>query len=670
MKRGHLLTELEKYKTRILELESLEVEYCKVVSELKESEETFRALAETSPSAIFVYRDKFLYVNPASISLTCYTKEELLRMKFWDLVHHDFQDMVKGRGLARQRGEKVPSHYEFKIVRKDGKYRWLDFAGAVIKYRGKPAGLGIVYDITERKEAEIELKESEEKYKTLVDASPDAVTMTDLQGRLTYISEQTLKMHGYANTDELLGRSALILISREDHQRAIDNMNKTLAEGSIKGIEYILLRKDGSSFIGELNASLIKNTHGRPKAYMATTRDVTEHRKAEELIRKSEERYRKLLESVTGYTFTVKIQDGRPVSTEHSVNCQAVTGYTAEEYKENNLLWLEMVCEEDKEIVKDQVNFLLSGYKANLPPIEHRITHKDGTIRWVKNTVVPRYDEQGKMISYDGLVSDITERKLAEIKINQLNEELQRHVVQLENANRELEAFSYSVSHGLRTPLTSISGYSNMLLKRHSALISGECNQYIVVIKNNAQKMEKLIDDLLTRSYLGWKPIKETEINVNELVNEILEELKPMTSDRNVRFNVRELPTAFADRAMLHQVFTNYLANAVKYTSTRENAVIDIDGWSDLRENIYYVRDNGIGFEIKDAENIFGIFQRLHQQPEFKGTGVGLSIVQRIIQRHGGRVWAEGEPGRGSAFYFSLPIKEAGPDREVRPEGG
>jgi two-component system sensor kinase len=143
-----------------------------------------------------------------------------------------------------------------------------------------------------------------------------------------------------------------------------------------------------------------------------------------------------------------------------------------------------------------------------------------------------------------------------------------------------------------------------------------------------------------------------------------------MTSYRNVRLNVRELPTAFADRAMLHQVFTNYLANAVKFTSTRENAVIDIEGWSDLRENIYYVRDNGIGFEIKDAENIFGIFQRLHQQPEFKGTGVGLSIVQRILIRDGGRVWAEGEPGRGCGFYFSLPIKEAGPDREVRPEGG
>ena len=670
MKRGHLLSELEKYKARVLELENLEVEYCKVVSELKESEEIFRALAETSPSAIFVYRDKFLYVNPASIPLTGYTKEELLKMKFWDLVHHDFRDMVKGRGLARQRGENVPSHYEFKIVRKDGESRWLDFAGAVIKYRGKPAGLGIVYDITERKEAETELKESEEKYKTLVDASPDAVTMSDLQGKMTYISEQTLKLHGYDNTGELLGRSALILISHEDHQRAIENMNKTLAEGSIKGIEYILLRKDGSTFIGELNASLIKNIHGRPKAFIATTRDVTERHKASELLRKSEERYKILLESVTDYTYTVMIQDGKPAATEHSINCLAVTGYTAEEYKENNLLWFEMVCEEDKEIVKDQVKLLLSGHKANIPPIEHRIIHKDRTIRWIRNTVVPRYDEQGKMISYDGLVSDITERKLAEIKINQLNEELHRHVVQLENANRELEAFSYSVSHGLRTPLTSISGYSNMLLKRHSASISGECNQYIAVIKNNAQKMEKLIDDLLSRAYLSWKPIKETEINVNELVNDIIEELKPLTSSRDIQYKIKELPNAIADRTMLHEVFTNYLTNAIKYTAVKEKAIIDIDGWSDLSDNIYYVRDNGIGFEIKDAENIFGIFQRLHQQPEFKGTGVGLSIVQRIIQRHGGRVWAESEPDKGSTFYFSLPIKEAGPDREARPEGG
>lgn len=656
MKRGHLLKELEKYKARVLELENLEVEYCKVVSELRESEETFRALAETSPSAIFVYRENFLYVNPASIPLTGYTKEELLKMKFWDLVHHDFKDMVKARGFARQRGENVPAHYEFKIVRKDGKLRWLDFAGAVIKYKGKPAGLGMVYDITERKEAEIQLKESEDKYKTLVDASPDAVTMTDLQGRMTYISEQTLKMHGYDYAEELLGRSALILISHEDHQRAIENMNKTLKEGSIKGIEYNLIKKDGSSFIGELNASLIKNVHGRPKAFIATTRDVTERHMASELLRKGEERYKKLLESVTDYTYTVNVKDNKAVSTEHSPNCVAVTGYTSDEYNNDPYLWLNMVYEEDKPLVTEQASLLLLG-KALTSPLEHRIIHKDGSVKWVKNTIVPRYDEQGLLLAYDGLVSDITERKLAEEKITQLNEELRRYVIQLEGANRELEAFSYSVSHGLRTPLTSITGYSGMILKRHSSLISGECNQYLAVIRNNALKMEKLIDDLLARSYLGWKPIKETKININELVSEILEEIKALTSERDIQFIVRQMPDSVADRTMIHQAFTNYLTNAIKFTSTREKAVIEIDGWSDLNENIYYVRDNGIGFDIKEAENIFGIFQRLHPQPEFKGTGVGLSIVQRIIQRHGGRVWAESEPDKGSTFYLSIPIK-------------
>lgn len=664
MKKGHLLTELEKYKARVLELENLENEYCRVVSELRESEETFRALAETSPSAIFVYRDKFLYVNPASEALTGYSSQELLRMKFWDLVHHDFRDMVKARGMARQRGEQVPAHYEFKITRKDGRCRWLDFAGAAIRYRGKLAGLGIVYDITDRKEAEERLRESEETYRTLVDASPDAVTMTDLKGIMTYVSDQTLKLHGYEKADELLGRSALILIESEDHQRAIENMGRTLNEGSIKGIEYVLLRRDGSSFVGELNASLIRNVHGRPRAFIATTRDVTERRRASEFLRKSEERYKKLLESVTDYTYTVDIRDNRAVSTVHSPSCAAVTGYTKEEYENDPNLWLNMVYGPDRQDVLDQAGLLLTAHPEAIPPLEHRIIHRSGEIRWVRNTVVPRFDERGEMVAYDGLVSDITERKLAEEKASRLNEDLQRHVAQLESANRELEAFSYSVSHGLRTPLTSIRGYANLILKRHAALITGEGSQYLTVIRNNAVKMEKLIDDLLMRSYLGWKPIREEEIDMNGLVAEILEELKGLAADRDVQYTVKTLPKAVADRAMIHQVFTNYLTNAIKYTAARDRAEILIDGWSDLEMNVYLVRDNGVGFEARESENLFGIFQRLHRTPEYQGAGVGLSIAQRIIQRHGGRVWAESQPDKGATFYFSLPIKDMEPGAE------
>ncbi|MBI4726493.1 PAS domain S-box protein [candidate division TA06 bacterium] len=779
--REQLLAELGELRARIGKLAGIEREHARVEAALQESEATFRALAETSPSGIFVYREKFLYVNSACLAVTGYGREEFRAMRFWDMVHPEFRDLVRDRGLARQRGEPVPAHYEFKITRKDGVDRWLDFAGAQIQFQGEAAGLGIVYDITERKQAEaalkaseeqyrllvesqdeglaivdgherflfvnpagcrifavpdgslngrclsefadaanfrmiaqqtklrqdggsneyeieiirgdkvkriikvsakpqygqsgqfdaafgvfqditerrlaeIRLKESEEIYHTLVNSSPDAVTMTDLQGRMIFVSEQTLKLHGYSHQDELLGQPAFMLIAAQDHQRAGANMEITLNQGSIRDIEYIFLKKDGSSFIGELNASLIRNVQGLPKAFIATTRDVTEHRNAEELVRKSEERYRRLLEAVTDYTYTVQIRDGKHAATQHSPNCLAVTGYSAEEYDADPNLWLNMVYQQDKQLVMEQAARLWAG--EAVPPLEHRIIHKNGTFRWVKNTVVPRFDEQGKLMAYDGLVSGITERKLAEEEVKKLNLALQHYVTQLEDVNRELEAFNYSVSHGLRTPLVSIGGFSNLLLKEHSGGITSDCKQYLNVIRNNAVKMEKLIDDLLNRSYLGWKPIMETEIDINELVSDILGELESSFNGRNIQYNVGSLPNVRADRVMIHQVFTNYLTNAIKYTSIRDQAIIEIGGRSEAKGNIYYVRDNGVGFDMKLVDKLFSVFQRLHDQHEFKGTGVGLSIAQRIIHRHGGRVWAESEINKGSTFYFSLPREE------------
>jgi PAS domain S-box-containing protein len=352
----------------------------------------------------------------------------------------------------------------------------------------------------------------------------------------------------------------------------------------------------------------------------------------------------------------VQIQDGKHAATEHSPNCLAVTGYSAEEYHSDPHLWHNMVCQQDKHLVAEQATRVWSG--DAVPPLEHRIIHKNGAIRWVKNTVVPRFDEQGKLIAYDGLVSDINQRKLAEEEVKKLNIALQHYVTQLEDVNRELESFNYSVSHGLRTPLVSIGGFSNLLLKEHSGGITPDCKQYLNVIRNNAVKMEKLIDDLLNRSYLGWKPMMETEIDINELVSDILGELESSFNGRNIQYNVGSLPNVRADRVMIHQVFTNYLTNAIKYTGNRDQAIIEIGGRSETKENIYYVRDNGVGFDMKLVDKLFSVFQRLHEQPEFKGTGVGLSIAQRIIHRHGGRVWAESESGKGSTFYFSLPREE------------
>ena len=258
-----------------------------------------------------------------------------------------------------------------------------------------------------------------EIYKAMIAASPDAVTMTDLSGRIIYVSPQTLALHGYGDESELMGRSAFDLIAPEDHREALANLKLTLEQGQVKGLEYKLLRKDGQRFIGELNTALVRDGQGRPQAFIAFTRDITERKRAETALQQSEERYKTLLESVTDYTYTVEIEDGRPARTRHGPNCLAVTGYSPEDYAANPLLWHAMIHEDDKQRVADHAGWMLMGQAA---PIEHRIIHKDGGIRWVRNTPVPRFDKQGQLVSYDGTVTDITERKNSEEAVRESRE--------------------------------------------------------------------------------------------------------------------------------------------------------------------------------------------------------------------------------------------------------
>ena len=268
-------------------------------------------------------------------------------------------------------------------------------------------------------------------------------------------------------------------------------------------------------------------------------------------------------------------------------------------------------------------------------------------------------DDQEDMEALAVAVVEVINRRRAEKKIHELNEELTHHVQQFELANRELEAFSYSVSHDLRAPLRHITGFVELLNKRETEALDDKSRHYLQVISDAARKMGVLIDDLLSFSRMSRAEIMKSRVDFNELVRHVVGEMKEESAGRDIDWEIGPLPAVDGDASLLRQVMINLVANALKFTRSRPRARIGIGAVTDRPgEILFFVRDNGVGFDMKYADKLFGLFQRLHTQEEFEGTGVGLANVQRIIHRHGGNTWAEGSPDGGAVFWFSLPKEE------------
>jgi PAS domain S-box-containing protein len=286
---------------------------------------------------------------------------------------------------------------------------------------------------------------------------------------------------------------------------------------------------------------------------------------------------------------------------------------------------------------------------------EIRNKAKDGSFYWVDSTLVPFLDADGRPRQYVAIRADITERKRAEEEIRQLNLQLEQRVAE---RTAELESFSYSVSHDLRAPLRAIRAVAGMAREELAGQLPAEAGLKLDCIRENAEKMGRLMDGLLAVSRLSRQPLNKRKVSPAAIVARALKELQAEQAKRRVEISVANLPECEADPALLQQVFTNLISNALKYSRQRDPAVIEIGAGSENGLRVYFVKDNGAGFEKSQAHRLFGVFQRLHPADQFEGTGVGLAIVKRIIHSHGGRIWAEGEPGKGAAFYFTLDHTE------------
>ena len=283
-------------------------------------------------------------------------------------------------------------------------------------------------------------------------------------------------------------------------------------------------------------------------------------------------------------------------------------------------------------------------------------TKADGSRVAVASRWSLRRDDQGRAAAILETNNDISDRKRREEEIRQLNDELGKRTTDLEASNKELEAFAYSVSHDLRAPVRHMAGYTELLQKHASSILDEKSNRYILTILESAKRMGTLIDDLLAFSRIGRVEARSTTVSLDQLVKEVLGEVQPEIDGRNIAWKIGALPDLYGDRSMLRLALVNFISNAVKFTRTRPQAVIEVGCLEKNKDGaVVFIKDNGVGFDMKYANKLFGVFQRLHPTEAFEGTGIGLATVQRIIHRHGGRVWAEGLEDRGATFFFSIP---------------
>jgi PAS domain S-box-containing protein len=492
------------------------------------------------------------------------------------------------------------------------------------------------------------------KLESLLESTADAIVGVGSEGSIALVNPQTEKLFGYLR-DEVLGKSVEFLLPEVFQPGILGRRTRFLLDPQTRpmgeGLELHGRRKDGSEFPADVGVSQFKHEELVAVFFI---RDMTDIVQAEQALLESREEFREIVESAPD---AMVIADSEGWIQLVNAETEELFGYTREELLGKAV---DVLVPED---VRSKHREHLAGFFAEPrvwavgQDLEPHGQRKDGSLFPVDIRLSPLHTKEGILVS--SVIRDITERKRAEEEIRQLNLNLERRVaqrtVELEAANRELEAFTYSVSHDLKQPLRSIDGFADMLHRDCADRLDAEGRRCLDVIRSSAAQMEQLINNLLTLSQVGRAALQPGVIDTGELVKTVFEELSSETMGRQLELKLGLLPPIHGDRTLIRQVFANLLSNAIKFTGSKDTAIIEVGCRTDGDEDIYHVADNGAGFDMAYVNKLFRLFERLHYPDEFPGTGVGLAIVGRIVQRHGGRVWAEGKVDEGAIFYVALP---------------
>lgn len=496
---------------------------------------------------------------------------------------------------------------------------------------------------------EQELIVREREYQALVENIPDFIVRYDTQLHRTYVNPAWERASGLSAQEVLhLPPAELPKVPNPINEAYLEKLQKVISTGISQTAEFTWVNAQGITLYLDYIIAPEYDSSGKISGVLSVGRDITDRRQAEVALRESEERYRTLVEQASDGIF---LADANGNYIDVNANGCKMLGYTREEILKLNMRDLTSY-QTEKPL---QLTQLRSGKELIT---ERLLVTKSGTLLPVE--ISGKALDNGYLL---GIVRDITERKHSEEQIRKLNQELEQRVTkrtaQLETANKELEAFAYSISHDLRAPLRHISGFLEILRMSTETLVDDQSRHYMDTIADATRRMGLMIDALLTFSRMSRSKMSEKRVNLEALAHEVVQDFELEITERMVLWHISPLPKILGDETLLRMVFENLISNALKFTRLRAPAEIEI-GWNvgTSGDAIIFVRDNGVGFDMEYADHLFGVFQRLHSVDEYEGTGIGLANVRRIIERHGGKTWAEAKPGVGATFYFSLPLME------------
>jgi PAS domain S-box-containing protein len=607
--------------------------------------------------------------------------------RLMEVVHPGDRELV-GEKIdgALNRGE--PYDFEHRIVRPSGEVRVVHRQAEVTcDEQNRPLRMvGMVHDITEPKRTEEALRESERRFRQLFENSSDALFVHDEKGRFVDCNAEACRALGYTR-EELLELSVADVATRlipESERRRREG--ETLWERALRGEpgkivgfdENDLVRKDGSTFPVEVGVGTIE--YGGRRMIFAAARDITDRKRAEEALRESETRFRTLVEQIPAVTYIEELDVGEPEwnMVYVSPQVQELLGYSPEEYMSDRKIWEQLLHPDDRErVLAKDARTELTGEPLR---VQYRILSPDGKITWIRDEALLVRDEEGKPLFWQGVMYDITDQKRAEEEVRRLNEGLERRVAErtaqleasaerLRQSNRELQDFAYIASHDLQEPLRKVLTFGDRLKAKYGDALGEQGRDYLERMEGAAARMRDLIDDLLILSRVTTQARPFAPVDLTQVAREVVSDLEARIEEVGGRVEVGELPTIEADRLQMRQLLQNLIGNALKFHKSGVAPVVAVRAQIIEEQRgarsvgsagnglcSITVEDNGVGFDEEHLERIFLPFQRLHGHNVYEGTGMGLAICRKVVERHGGKITAESEPGRGATFTVTLPL--------------